>query len=193
MKTLYILLTRSPSIVSKMIHLTTGEAYTHSSLAFSEDSGIFYSFGRKYTNLPLPAGLKREVLQEGFFKKHEKMPCALYAVPAEDGCYRKIKESVLQMMQEKERYRYNLLGLAFCHLQIPWERKNRYFCSEFICTVLQNGGAMGKEKAPSLFHPQEFAVLPGARLLYKGDLLGLRERLSARFTGDRLPLVCAEN
>ena len=201
MKTLYILLTRSPSVVSKMIHFTTSEPYTHSSLAFSGDLSPLYSFARKHTNLPLPAGFKREVLQEGFLRKHDKMPCAVYAMEVSDEAFGKTKASVLTMMESKDIYRYNLLGLVFCRLQIPYERENRYFCSEFISTVLQNSGAAELPKPPSLFHPVDFTTLPNTTLLYDGNVCELRELLTAQpfcadnasETAPELRVAAAEN
>ena len=37
MKTIYILLTRSGTLLSKLVYAVTGANYTHASLAFDED------------------------------------------------------------------------------------------------------------------------------------------------------------
>ena len=60
MKTLYIFLTRSGTLVSNLVYALTGAEYTHISLAFDEDLTTLYSSTRKngYTMFPAgPAGI----------------------------------------------------------------------------------------------------------------------------------------
>ena len=47
MKTLYIFLTRSGTLVSNLVYALTGAEYTHISLAFDEDLNTLYSSTRK--------------------------------------------------------------------------------------------------------------------------------------------------
>ena len=47
MKTLYIFLTRSGTLVSNLVYALTGAEYTHISLAFDEDLTTLYSSTRK--------------------------------------------------------------------------------------------------------------------------------------------------
>lgn len=53
MKTIYILLTRSGTLLSNLVYRLTGARYTHASLAFDEDLSCLYSSTRKngYTTL----------------------------------------------------------------------------------------------------------------------------------------------
>lgn len=59
MKTIYILLTRSGTLLSNLVYAVTGANYTHASLAFDEDLSCLYSSTRK-TAIPCsrqgPAG-----------------------------------------------------------------------------------------------------------------------------------------
>lgn len=59
MKTIYILLTRSGTLLSNLVYAATGANYTHASLAFDEDLSCLYSSTRK-TAIPCsrrgPAG-----------------------------------------------------------------------------------------------------------------------------------------
>ena len=54
MKTIYILLTRSGTLLSNLVYAVTGANYTHASLAFDEDLSCLYSSTRKngYTMFP---------------------------------------------------------------------------------------------------------------------------------------------
>ena len=47
-RTIYLLLTRSTTIPSRLIHLATRADYTHVSLGLDGPAGSFYSFARKY-------------------------------------------------------------------------------------------------------------------------------------------------
>ena len=47
MKTIYILLTKSETILSKIVHFVTADAYTHASIAFDENLQTLYSSSRK--------------------------------------------------------------------------------------------------------------------------------------------------
>ena len=43
MKTIYILLTRSTTILSRLVHFVTEDTYTHAALAFDEELKTLYS------------------------------------------------------------------------------------------------------------------------------------------------------
>lgn len=62
MKTIYILLTRSGTLLSNLVYAVTGANYTHASLAFDEDLGCLYSSTRKNGYTMFPAGPSREYL-----------------------------------------------------------------------------------------------------------------------------------
>ena len=53
------------------------------------------------------------------------------------------------MFQRRESYRYSLLGLLLCRLQIPFDAPDRYFCSQFVGTVLAESGAAELPKPAS--------------------------------------------
>ena len=55
-RTVYILLTRSGTWFSRLIHLATQDSYTHVSIGLDGPTGPFYSFARKYEHFALPAG-----------------------------------------------------------------------------------------------------------------------------------------
>ena len=60
MKSVYILLSRSGTVYSHIVHLVTGGGYTHASLALGRGAERIYSFSRKYAHMPLPSPLVRE-------------------------------------------------------------------------------------------------------------------------------------
>ena len=60
MKTIYILLTRSGTLLSNVVHLLTRDTYTHASISFDHELQPLYSSARKNGVTMFPAGPCRE-------------------------------------------------------------------------------------------------------------------------------------
>ena len=163
MKTLYIFLTRSGTLLSNLVYSLTGAQYTHVSLAFDEDLSTLYSSTRKNGYTMFPAGPSREYLNRGVFLMRENT---------------RAKRRTQHMMHHGELYRFNSLGLLLCWMHIRWQRRRHYFCSQFVSEVLQKSGALELPKPSTLMHPSDYAELPELRCLYRGTLAGLPQRQS---------------
>lgn len=170
MKSIYILLTKSDTYISKTIGLATSDEYTHISISFHKSLEPMYSFSRKYSNLPLPAGLRSEPLQTGFYKKYDYIPCALYQLKVKDEVYQKAKYLIDDMLQEVHRYHFNVIGLVLCKLSIAYNRNHFYFCSEFVSEILAKSNAIQLPKIPCLMRPNDFTSLSELTCLFKGRL-----------------------
>ena len=71
MKDIYLLLTKSDTFISKAIYLVTQDSYTHISISFEENLQPMYSCARKYTYSPIPAGIRNESFEKGFYNKNQ--------------------------------------------------------------------------------------------------------------------------
>jgi inositol transport system substrate-binding protein len=171
---IYILLTRSRTVVSKTIGLLTGDEYTHVAIALDRDLKSLCSFSRHFRRLPLPAGLVEEPLSVEHFGD---VPCMLCAVTVTEPVYRNVRRTIHRMMREKERYSYSIKGLAMCRIGIAEKRPGKYFCSQFVSEVLGESGAVKLPKAPPLMRPQDFTGLPELECLYRGEMAGLLDML----------------
>ena len=176
MKTLYIFLTRSGTLVSNLVYALTGAEYTHISIAFDENLNTLYSSTRKNGYTMFPAGPSREYLNKGVFRLRENIPCALYALEVSDEAYARAKRRAEHMMTHGELYRFNSLGLLLCAFHIRWNRRRHYFCSQFVSEVLEQSGALALPKDSTLMHPNDYALLPQLKCLYKGRLADLPQR-----------------
>lgn len=175
MKTVYILLSRSRTLLSRAVALATGDAYTHCAIAFDAHLATLCSMARYDARFPLPAGLVRESPDAGYYGAHPEVVCALYELAVSDDVYdraRACAEAMLRRQAETGRraYRYSVLGLLACRLGIAWRRPGRFFCSQFVGELLRESGAPALPKAPSLMRPQDFAALPGLRLRFRGRM-----------------------
>lgn len=175
MATIYILLSRSQTLLSRVIHAATGDPYTHASIAFDAQLTTMCSFARLYSRCPLPAGLVHEHPAKGYFGRHPQTRYALYALDVPEAVYRRARGRAEAMLARQKAtggraYRYSALGLLACRRGCAWEREDRMFCSQFVSRLLLESGAVRLSKAPSLMRPQELAALPGLRLCGQGRM-----------------------
>ena len=176
MKTIYILLTRSGTLLSNLVYTVTGASYTHASLAFDEDLSCLYSSTRKNGYTMFPAGPSKEYLNQGVFKLRGDVPCALYMLEVTDEAYTRAKRRAEHMMAHGNLYRFNVLGLILCALHIRWERRRHYFCSQLVSEVLEKSGALELPKHSTLMHPNDYTQIEGVECLYEGRLSDLPQR-----------------
>lgn len=170
MKAIYILLTRTTSVPSRLIGRFTNDPYTHVSISFEDELPVMYSFARKYARLPLPAGLVKEQLDHGFYLSQKDSPCRLMKLRVPDAIYRRAKNRVADMYALRSEYSYSVLGLIMCKLDIAMEIPGRYFCSQFVGKVLSDSGALDLPKPPTLMHPYDFDGLAGVTPVFTGQI-----------------------
>ena len=154
-RTIYILFSRSQTWFSRAIHLFTGGDFTHVSIGLDSPRGPFWSFGRKYPQLPFPGGFIQEGPERGFFLLHPETPCALRAVEVSEETYEALRVKLTAMAERQEVYTYNLLGTAACFLGVPVDRRDCYFCSQFVAEALSESGAVELPRVPSLTRPMD--------------------------------------
>lgn len=175
MKSIYILLMRSSTPLSRIVHLVSGDQYTHVSIAFNSALEPLYSSTRKNGEDMFPAGPCEEHLNKGYLKRHPSTPCALYRISVSDDAFTKAQEEVERFMSEPG-YAFNIAGLLFCMLGVPLRRERKYFCSQFVSEVLSNSGALQLPKEPCLMRPSDYAELLEGTCCFEGDLAQLQDK-----------------
>ena len=172
-RTIYILLTRSGTVPSRLIHFFTSDSYTHVSIGLDGPLGRFYSFARKYEHFALPGGLVEEQVRRGFFRRHPQTPCRLYKLKVSQAVYDRLKERLGAMYAQRDLYHYNLLGTMSLYFHWPIRRRYHFFCSQFVARVLQECGAARLPKVPELTRPADFCQLKGLIIVYQGVVGGI--------------------
>lgn len=175
MKTIYILLTRTQSIVSRTVRLVTADPYTHAAIAFDQDFRVVYSSGRWNGKDMFPCGPCKEYLHRGFYARH-KTPCAVYELHVEDAVYERAKAEVAEIIDQQGKYHFNIIGLLLCQLKIPFRRKTYFFCSQFVGEILIRSGAMELPKDPCLIRPSDYTRLPQLQVWFQGYTSQLKRR-----------------
>ena len=169
MKEIYILLTRSDTSLSRIVHLVTGDRYTHASLIFDLDLRTAVSFTRDHKHWILPAGINEEELLDRYGQGADT-PCALYRLSVTDEAYFAVRKEVQDMLDRSEEYGFNIAGLILCRLGIPFTRRHHFFCSHFVGDVLERAGAIKLTKDPSVMRPRDYQDHPQLNCFYEGPM-----------------------
>ncbi|CAM4018565.1 hypothetical protein L1N85_12355 [Paenibacillus alkaliterrae] len=176
---IYVLLTNTGTLFSKTIQLYTKNLLNHASIAFDSDLNEVYSFGRKNPSNPFFAGFVKEDVRGPFF---EDSICSLYKCTVTHCAYICIRNQIRYMEQNRDQYKYNLLGMLGIMLNIEMKRDYAYFCSQFVASVFEQSGVNLVDK-PSLFvTPGDLEQTPMLELVYHGKLhayTGCQEELQA--------------
>ena len=83
--------------------------------------------------------------------------------------YAEIHDFVMNMWENKKKYRYNYIGLWVAAFNIPRKKKNCFYCSEFVAHVLSECGVVEKDFFKPIIEPIHFLGIPH-RVIYEGKL-----------------------
>ncbi|WP_438313465.1 hypothetical protein [Sporosarcina sp. FA9] len=186
-KTIYIVLTDTGTVLSKMIGMYTRKDFNHASIAFDEQLTEVYSFGRKYQSNPFIAGFVKENVAEGIFRDAS---CAVLSWKVSESEFERIRFKIRHIEQNKEQYRFNFIGLFGVAVNKGIDRERAYFCSQFVATVLNESDLPMFSVSPSLVQPHHFSKIKCFNHVYEGDLhsyldmaRGREERRTAHMSG----------
>jgi len=163
----YILLTQTTSVLTRMIKFCTKKPYNHASLAFDKRLEYTYSFGRVNPNDPLIGGFAHERLDAGVFKDAQ---CQLLSVDVTPAQYRTMRQRVSEIEANQVKYKYNFLGLFGARFDFEVKRKHAYFCSQFVSKVLQEVGLFPEDFPAHLVQPSDLVECINLKVEYQGPL-----------------------
>ena len=167
MEHIYIMLSATNSMLSTAIGVVTKKKYNHISISFDKELDEVYSFGRLNPNNPFSGGFSREQVTSNFYLKAE---CQIYELEVTREQFKKIRAIIDQYDKNKHYYYYNLLGLITAWLNIPWDRPDAYFCSEFVSTVLIESDVLDKSLIPSVTRPHDIINNLDLALYFEGHM-----------------------
>jgi hypothetical protein len=166
---IYIVLTDTGTWFTRVIKQFTRAPLNHASISFDDMLTEVYSFGRKKVNIPWSGGLVKENMYEEFFGE---APCAIYRCEVSAQEYRLLYNQVQDMMQDKERFKYNLIGLFGVLLRKKIERKDAYFCSHFVASLFEGASIPIVNKPSYWVTPSDIACSQQVSSVYEGRLNG---------------------
>lgn len=167
-KKIYIVLTYTGTILSKIIKTYTKEEFSHVSIALDEELNEMYSFGRLNPYNPFIGGFVHESLNKGTFKRFKNTITEIYSIEVTNKQYEKIKQKIKKIKRKKYLYRFNIVGLFAIAFKIKIKKQNYFYCAEFVKYLLDDSGL--KHNLPSLIKPNDFKQLEDSTLIYRGIL-----------------------
>ena len=168
-KTVYIVLSATPTIPARIIRLLSGHVYSHVSITSDRSLGELYSFCRRYKYFPFPGGFVEEN-KVGVFNLFSKIPCEIYKFEMTDEESERFYKLMSDFKNNQRRYSYSFIGLLAMMFGIPLKRKRHFVCSQFVAYVLEESGITLFEKDVALIRPEDFVGMDGAKLVFKGNL-----------------------
>lgn len=170
-KEIYIVISRTGSVVSSIIKEFTHAEYNHVSVSLDPALNVMYSFGRWNAYFPWIGGFVEESPHFGTLKRFPETEVIVLAIPIKDDTYNNIQKRLAEMLAEKYSYPYDMIGLLFAAINIIYHRKNHFYCSEFVRSLLVAYKIASEDVFPPIIRPMDFLDMPNSREIYRGKLI----------------------
>lgn len=181
---IYIMISRTSTVPSKIIRAYTKETYAHTSLALDLNLENMYSFARKRIHNPIDCGFIYEDIETGIFGRDKDTICRVYALSVTAKQYARIVEEIDIFKKNQPKYSYNYKGIVGIMFNKPVVRDYKYFCSQFVAHVLEKSGIKLFEKNTALASPTDFKLALEDRMIYDGLLTEYREYIKGYSVDD---------
>lgn len=166
-KTVYIVLTKTKTVLSKAIQIYTQDDFNHVSISFDAELKEMYSFGRKNINNPWIGGFVHENPSSTLLSESN---CVVLACPVTEQQYALLKNRITYYKQNKNEYKYNFIGLFGVACRVKIKRERAFFCSQFVATLFEEAGLPLYGKSSYFMKPHDFIHLPYLAFIYKGKV-----------------------
>lgn len=168
MKRIYIILTYTGTILSRIIKYYTKDEFSHVSIALDSELRHMYSFGRLNPYNPFWAGFVHERINSGTFKRFSNTRAKIYSLEIEEQQYEKLKYAIWCIKKLRRSYTFNIWGLFAVGFKIKIKCPKSFYCAEFVKYVLDE--AKIKTELPDLVKPEDFKLIKDLQLEYDGFL-----------------------
>lgn len=168
MKKIYIVLTHTGTTLSKIIKGFTKDEFSHVSIALDIELKEMYSFGRLNPNNPFWGGFVHEYIDKGTFKRFYKTRAKVYSLEVTEEQYRSIKSNIDQIKNNKEDYKFNIIGLFAVGFHKKIKKQKSFYCAEFVKYVMEKADI--KTDLPDIVKPEDFKNITELQEIYEGLL-----------------------
>lgn len=167
MKKIYIILTYTGTILSRIVKVYTRKEYSHVSISLDRDLNQMYSFGRLNPYNPFIGGFVHEEIDRGTFKRFKNTKTKIYSMEIDEEKYERLEEIIENIQQKKKLYKFNVIGLIAVALNVRIKREKCFYCAEFVKYVLEQSEVV---ELPEIIKPDDFNKLNGLNEVYIGKL-----------------------
>lgn len=168
MQKIYIIVSKTTTLLARTIRRIIKSEFSHVSLSLDDSCENMISFGRKVYWNPFFGGLVDEGKNINFFKHFNKTEIEILELEISDEQHSKLVNLIDEFKQNRKIYSFNIFGMATSSINIPFGRKNRYFCSQFVAHLLKESEIYDFKKNLKLLRPHEFLNIPHTKSIHKG-------------------------
>lgn len=167
----FVVLQHSGTPMANVIKAVTRDEFSHACISFNPDLKPMYSFGAKDKTTTEDGkkkffGFITQSPDSDLFR-HFKAKYAVYVMYIDKKTIDEMKKKIYWFINNDKDLSYSFAGLITCGLGKKMNIKNKYFCSQFVMTILQT--ACPGLKDPSVWKPQDLAGLQNITLVNEGD------------------------
>lgn len=182
MKNIYIVMTQTGTLLSRLIKGYTGCEYAHVSISLDKNLDEMYSFGRLNPYNPFWGGFIHERVNSGTFKRFKNTIAGIVELEVTDEQYDNLRNIIKKMEERINPYRFNILGLILVGFNIKYEMEDHFYCAEFLKYLFEECNI--ENNLPRLVAPDDFKNLKGIKYIYKGKLSEYRENTTEIYSLD---------
>ena len=176
MKKIYIVMTQTGTLLSRIIKIYSGCEYAHVSISLDKNLDHMYSFGRLNPYNPFWGGFIHEKVNSGTFKRFKNTIAGIEELEITDEEYDNIKNIIKRMEERINPYRFNILGLIGAGFNISVHMKDHFYCAEFIKYLFETAGV--DMNLPKIVAPDDFININNAKMIYIGKLSEYRVKMT---------------
>ena len=168
MKEIYIVLTHTGTVLSRIIKGYTRDEFSHVSISLDKELKEMYSFGRLNPYNPFWGGFVQEGINFGTFKRFRKTVCKIYSLKITEEQYNNVRGMIEYIKSSKQLHKFNVIGLFAVGFNKRISFENSFYCAEFVKYVLDKSGI--ENNLPELIKPEDFKNIQGLNEIYSGRL-----------------------
>lgn len=166
-KKIYLILTSNKTLLGKVIQGVLDIPYSHIGISFEDNFSEVFAFGDDTE--ANHSGFLIEKMDRGVFLENDSdyTMLELDVTPKE---YDRLKAEIRWFIHRHEEMKFNTVGLYLNAIGITINRKNAFFCSQFVAYVLERSGIKLFNKNYGLVRPSDFLVHPDTRETHGGKV-----------------------
>ncbi len=166
MKDVYIVLSRSGTVLARAIRAFTKKYYNHTSISFEKSLEPFYSFGRRNPKRMFPAGFIIEGVHSGFFKLHPTTKICVLKTSVSDEDYNLMQERLKPFIENPLKYKYGVFQMPYMMFNKKYTPETEYVCSVFVASLLRD--ILKFDRDYTMMYPEDFYQFNFEKI-YEGD------------------------
>lgn len=146
----FIFLSYTGTNMAKLIKSFTKDPYAHSSISFDTDLNHMISFNRD--------GMVIEDIKKSVYAKNkDNVRYSLYMYMATGEEYEAMRNFVNELLSKQHKLKYNVLGLTNFVFGRGSSNEDKFFCSEFVASVINAGNQKLIKTQPYMTTPYMLA------------------------------------